>query len=243
MSRQHLYHICPNNVLNVGHDGAPGETPLDDADAATTALGTVTVGPAEGTYLVTGTAMDLSGNVATTTNAIRVVLDTTPPLASFHTKPSAVPRQLDLTFVPHCDDGLGCTYLYAASLVDDSKCQTATPEWLPLPATADIPTNLRTVAVLSPGTYELRIRAIDHIGNTEPPPASPCVTLPHRCATVVVTLNEPPGQPSIYRVATRVLNVTFAGADIAATTDAATGVAAGTTLHAILLLLLLHVLY
>jgi hypothetical protein len=187
--------------------------------------------------------MDLSGNVATTTNAIRVVLDTTPPLASFHTKPSAVPRQLDITFVPHCDDGLSCTYLYAASLVDDSKCQTAIPEWLPLPTAADILTNLRTIAVLSPGTYELRIRAIDHIGNTEPPPASPCVTLPHRCATVVVTLNEPPGQPSIHRVATRVLNVTFAGADIAATTDAATGVAAGTTLHAILLLLLLHVLY
>eukprot|EP00946_MAST-07B_sp_MAST-7B-sp1_P001220 g1220.t1 len=175
-------------------------------------------------YVITGHATDIAGNVASSKNEIRVTLDTSPPAASFATDirgaPSSIERTLTVTFAPPtCDDPPAfkdaCTFLYAVTFVDTAVagCYKAVTEWRPL---TDVPvdegTGLHLVDVTDPGTYEVRVRAIDHVGNVEkvPPPDAVCSSS-SSCAQVSVTLEKPPGQPVVRRIGKRILAVTFAG--------------------------------
>jgi hypothetical protein len=196
---------------------------LSDMTAGATLQATLTLDAAQATYVITGHASDRAGNVALSANEIRVIIDTSPPVASFNTEvgraPSFIEGTLTVTFAPPtCDDPAtfkdACTFLYAVTFVDTAAagCDKAVTEWRPLADVSINPnTGLHFVDVADPGTYEVRVRAVDHVGNEEevPPPDSPCFS--SSCAQVSVTLEKAPQQPVVRRIGKRLLEVSFSG--------------------------------
>ena len=192
----------------------PAITTLNDVLANDQTTGTIDIGSKDGTFTIRGSAKDEAGNVGTTNNHIVVIFDTTPPTSSFTAVTVQNPGKKQVIVSVTCDDPTyPCTFEYAASLVDKTECRAALRPSDLKKLDVSLGTTNVIANVLQPGEYEVRIRATDHVGNVERLDNSGsnknCADASN-CDVIQVTLNKPPGQPTLQRIRPRALNVTFA---------------------------------